>query len=117
VTPQSLAKQVAIVSVPVALEHFVRIVHGLERQKLPHLRVTALDLIPAGPAVVGEVVTAAVRDAQIDELPERFRGGKSGSVETIDVCNERAIAAYNSLITAELWSFAPDAQAVSRPAP
>jgi len=58
----------------VRLEDLVGVVASLDCQELTHLRIAALDLIATRPAVIRQIVAAVVRNAEVDELPERLRG-------------------------------------------
>src|SRR5687767_10369477 len=49
-----------VVPVPRALEQLLRIVLALEGKKLTDLRIASLDLILARPAVIRQVIAAAV---------------------------------------------------------
>ena len=64
-------EHLAIVAVPRALEPLIGIVLTLQHQKLLHLWVAALNLVAPRPAMVSQVIAAAVRDAEVDEITER----------------------------------------------
>ena len=78
-------EHLAVVAIPVALEHLAGVVLALERQERAHLGIAALHLVLARPAVIGQVVAAAVRDAEIDERAERV-GRASDSAGVWSTC-------------------------------
>src|SRR3546814_2653464 len=74
-------EQPAVVAIPVAAPAAGRIELTLGAQEFGEPRMRRLDLPARRPAMVGEVVAAAVREGEVDERAEAVRcGGKPGSV-------------------------------------
>ena len=57
-----------MIPVPLAGENPVRVV--LEVQKFPELRIGPLNLVRAGPAVIGQVVASALVEGAVDQRLE-----------------------------------------------
>ena len=77
-----IGEHAPVVAVPGALEPFVWIVLMLQLQELDDPRMSRFDLAAGSPAVVRQVVTAAVRDRATNQAAKR-RGGRG---ETGFVC-------------------------------
>src|SRR4029450_6915265 len=74
-------EQIAILAVPVALEALVWIVLPLEAQELGKLRIGRRHLRAVRPAVIGQIVAAAMLQATVDQAAEIFRRlGQAGLV-------------------------------------
>ena len=67
-----------VVTIPLALETLLRIMLPLEAQELRELWVAGFDLLAGCPAVIGEVVAAAVADRVVDQAAEGRRRAVSG---------------------------------------
>src|SRR6186997_2301206 len=68
-----LGKRIAVVLVPLTLEHLVRVVPPLQGEKLSNLRVACLELLGRCPAVVGEEVASPAGEGVVDEPAESRR--------------------------------------------
>ena len=62
-------------AIPIALEALVRIVFALQFQELAHARMARLHLVTPRPAVVRQILAAAVLNRDIDQASERVRAG------------------------------------------
>src|SRR5262245_43769299 len=63
-------EQIAVVSIPLALEAPLGVVLLLELEEFGEARMAALDLLARRPAVIGQVIAAPVLDRPIDEPPK-----------------------------------------------
>ena len=74
-----------VMAVPVALEQLFLVVLALEQQELPEAGVADVDLLAQRVAVVGEVVAAAVLDADVDQPAEGVAGADRAARRVLDV--------------------------------
>src|SRR5512146_732680 len=63
-----------VMPIPIALKPLAWVESTLELQKFRQLRIAGLDLLAAGPLVVGQKITAAPFPGQVDQTAERVRG-------------------------------------------
>src|SRR6266571_5809958 len=68
---RSAREKLSVVTIPVALETFRRIVVSFALEERFELRVTRDHLFVSGKAVVGEVIASTAFDYQIDQAAER----------------------------------------------
>ena len=73
---QGVREHRPVVAVPVPLEPLLRVIAALEPQKLGKAGVTGLDLLPRRPAVIGQVVAAAISERVVDEQAEGGGGAR-----------------------------------------
>src|SRR5687768_1788245 len=75
-------KHIPIVAIPLALKSLLGVEPSLEPQEIHELRICGQNLLPSGPAMVGQKVAATVGKAAVDQLqkilPRFFHALRSG---------------------------------------